>query len=208
MNIRLLKIIIWLFVFYILLMLPILSLSHSNIWYEYNIQTDNTSILVEESVIENATNNLISYFYYKENLDRTLWSKKEVTHYKDVRSLFLIGTILLILLLIIVIINSKILTHNIKTFFILNIITIIILSSFIGIFFDLFWNKIFHNILFSNDLWIMGIDDLSYYIFKEDFFKRTSLAIGILFIIENIILSGIIHLYNKKSLYKKQELNS
>lgn len=204
MNKKIKIFIVWAFLFYVLLITPILIFGHLKPWYEYNFEKDNIYEEVGYEIVQNATDNLVGFFYYREELNN-LWSQKEKAHFEDVREIFFKSFIILVAMLGFLYINKKIVSENKRGFVIINMITIVLLSSLVIVFFNFFWNNIFHKILFSNNLWIMDKGDLSYYLFKEGFFIKTSLWVFILFVIENIMLFGTIFLYNKKSLYKKEE---
>jgi hypothetical protein len=206
MNDRFRKIITWVCLFYVLLILPILFLSHFGLWYDYNFHEDNTDNLVGREILDNAKDNLIGFFYYQENLN-DLWTLKEKAHFKEVRFLFFESALILLFAIIILALNRKILVDNIKNFTIFNIVLVIFLASFLIFFFDFFWREVFHKILFDNNFWLMEINDMSYHIFKIDFFSRTFLAIVSLFIIENLLLVQLLYVFkkkNKKSLYKNK----
>jgi hypothetical protein len=113
---------------------------------------------------------LIGFFLYLSPLDSAVWSTKEVLHYIDVRNILNVFYNGFLFCLIFIFFNFKRLNFknlvNAKKY-----LKYIILFPLVVLpFFNYFWNKIFHSLLFSNDLWLMNPRDLSYHIFNEWFF--------------------------------------
>lgn len=122
-----------------------------------------------EELIKNTTN-LLDYLNHKAMLNLDWYTDKDILHMQDVRTLyslsyktmiffivvFTISTILLIILC-----KKKTIFYITNTFnkvLLAFIIVIGILSCIISYNFTSFWIK-FHQLLFSNDLWLLSPDE-------------------------------------------------
>ncbi len=136
--------------------------------------------------------NVINYHKNKEELN-TFFNEKEKLHLKDVKDLINKALLIFYLSLILTFILSIYLVYK-KEY--KNILDSFILSSFImiGVIlflllipFDLFFTK-FHELTFSNNLWLLGQEDNLIKLFPQEFFFNISFKIGINILITSIIL--------------------
>ena len=160
---------------FITLYIPVSFAMYSNSWYEFNYELYRTYELIGKENATNATENLISYFTHKNELNGDIWNAKEKAHMSEVRTIFDILFILFTLSLasLLFLINKN--KNTIKKFSKTNI-KIILSLLIIVLFFTTFW-LYFHEILFTNNLWIITPDDISYYLFPQEFFRNTLLLI-------------------------------
>lgn len=195
MKINIKKNILWISILYLSLYIPLTITIYSQSWYEFNYKIHDTYKNIEKDKALNATKNLISFFLHKEELNNH-WNEKERLHMKDVRNIYDILFILGILSFLgLGIENPK--TKDLKKISMKNI-TIITIFIIIIPFFSYFWNNIFHNILFSNNYWIINQNDISYYIFPIEFFIYSTIFLILTSIIINISL--IIIIKNQKKI--------
>ena len=122
-----------------------------------------------EELIKNTTN-LLDYLNHKAMLNFDWYTDKDILHMQDVRTLYSLSYKTMIFFIVIFIISTILLLILCKKktiFYITNtfnkvllafIIVIGILSGIISYNFTSFWIK-FHQLLFSNDLWLLSPDE-------------------------------------------------
>ena len=123
----------------------------------------------DDELIKN-TNNLLEYLTNKAELNTTWFSEKDILHMKDVKTLYNVSFNLMILFIIIFILSTILIAlvyKNYTIFYITKIfnktllafiLLIIVLAGIISYNFNSFWIK-FHQLLFSNDLWLLSPDE-------------------------------------------------
>ena len=122
-----------------------------------------------EELIKNTTN-LLDYLNHKAILNLDWYTDKDILHMQDVRTLYSLSYKTMIFFIVVFTISTillKILCKKRTIFYITNtfnkvllafIIVIGILSCIISYNFTSFWIK-FHQLLFSNDLWLLSPDE-------------------------------------------------
>jgi len=122
-----------------------------------------------EELIKNTTN-LLDYLNYKAMLNLDWYTDKDILHMQDVRTLYSLSYKTMIFFIVVFTISTILLIILCKkrtVFYITNtfnkvllafIIVIGILSCIISYNFTSFWIK-FHQLLFSNDLWLLSPDE-------------------------------------------------
>ena len=122
-----------------------------------------------EELIKNTTN-LLDYLNHKATLNLDWYTDKDILHMQDVRTLYSLSYKTMIFFIIVFTISTILLIILCKKrtiFYITNtfnkvllafIIVIGILSCIISYNFTSFWIK-FHQLLFSNDLWLLSPDE-------------------------------------------------
>lgn len=128
------------------------------------------SINTTDDELINNTTNLLEYLTNKAELNTTWFSEKDILHMKDVRTLYNVSFNLMIFFIIIFILSTILIAlvyKNYTMFYITKtfnktllafIILIIVLAGIISYNFNSFWIK-FHQLLFSNDLWLLSPDE-------------------------------------------------
>lgn len=128
------------------------------------------SINTTDDELINNTTNLLEYLTNKAELNTTWFSEKDILHMKDVRVLYNVSFNLMIFFIIIFILSTILIAlvyKNYAMFYITKtfnktllafIILIIVLAGIISYNFTSFWIK-FHQLLFSNDLWLLSPDE-------------------------------------------------
>ena len=196
--IKIKKILFFISFIYLTLLIPSLITIYSSTWYNFNYEKQQISKNLNLSIRENATNNLIGFFSYQNNLNE-LWNTKEKKHMIDVREIYskLIFFGLICILFFIILFDKKLLFEYSK-------INLVIISSlFILIpFFTIIFSGVFHLVLFDNNFWIINQNDISYYLFPIEFFKNSFSFILIFSMFENMIL----YLVSKLKITHKQSL--
>ena len=122
-----------------------------------------------DKLIDN-TSNLLDYLNYKAELNTSWYTPKDILHMVDVRTLYNISHKIMIIFLIIFIISTILLVVLCKRntiYYISQTFNKVLLSFFVVIGgltciisynFNSFWIK-FHQLLFSNDLWLLSPDE-------------------------------------------------
>lgn len=171
---------VFLFILFYLLILcsSILFVAYLPFSYQLNYALQDQ----EYSEFQPYTNELLLYFLYIESLDDK-WSKSEQLHYQDVRKLYSLA-LLLVIISLVVLIKCKIYI-NLKKY---SIFSLVLLYSHFLLFIDFqfFWDRLFHPFLFSNSYWTIRPGELSYELFSYQFFINS-----IIFI---ILLTTFIHI--------------
>ena len=118
----------------------------------------------------NNTSNLLDYLNSKAELNTSWFTEKDILHMKDVKTLYNVGFYTMIFFIAIFIISTILimfLYKNYTMFYITRtfnktllafIVLIIVLASIISYNFNSFWIR-FHQLLFSNDLWLLSPDE-------------------------------------------------
>lgn len=128
------------------------------------------SINTTDDELINNTTNLLEYITNKAELNTTWFSEKDILHMKDVRILynisfytmiFFIALFIITTILIIMLSKHKTMFYITRTFnktLLAFILLVIVLAGIISYNFNSFWIK-FHQLLFSNDLWLLSPDE-------------------------------------------------
>lgn len=176
--------------------IPLSIMIYSPVFYEHNYQNQNTYQILTKEFSQNQTNNLINYFLNKEELNQN-WSNNEKIHYKDVKQIYFILQYLFLFSLILYFLLFKIKYVKIATYsnLILNTALITILPIF-----SIFWDKYFHQALFSNNAWLISSNEISYYLFSLEtysFFINSFIFLISFNIISNILILVYLKLQEK-----------
>lgn len=149
-------------------------------WYDFNCQYHKRCERLGEERVTLSAERLTRYFRHQVEHLEGYWTEKERAHLAEVRTLYdILGLITLIALIFLILRFDK---DNIRFLSIINIMIIGWLIIVIP-FFGAFWDRIFHPLLFSNDLWKNTKADISYYLMPIVFFKHSVVI---------IIVSGLI----------------
>ena len=140
---------------------------YKNFYSKENL-TANIGITSDELI--NNTSNLLDYLNSKAKLNTSWFTEKDILHMKDVRTLYNVSFYTMIFFIAVFIISTILimfLYKNHTMFYITRtfnktllafIVSIIVLSGIISYNFNSFWIK-FHQLLFSNDLWLLSPDE-------------------------------------------------
>ena len=129
-----------------------------------------TNIGTTSDELINNTSNLLDYLNSKAELNTSWFTEKDILHMEDVRTLYNVSFYTMIFFIAIFIISTiliMVLYKNHTMFYITRtfnktllafIVLIIVLAGIISYNFNSFWIK-FHQLLFSNDLWLLSPDE-------------------------------------------------
>jgi integral membrane protein (TIGR01906 family) len=147
------------------------------------------------------------------NQMKFLFNQREIHHMKDVKGLInlidniglIIGCIFIIFSLILVFYDhhwKETLLKLILLSGLLSVFLVILISITFLVFFDYFF-VLFHEISFSNDLWILNPKtDYLIMLFPENFFRDATYAIGLLSMIEFLFIYFIVRYFFRFKLDK------
>jgi len=174
------------------------------------VNDDDLKIIVENisNYLKDDLDNLEFKITY-DNKERLTFNEREISHMVDVKNIFLFVNklkiyIITIILACIFLIRKKYLINSIHYSLIISILSATIFSIIIiNNNFNYVFIK-FHELIFSNRLWILYPEtDLLINLLPLNFFISIAIAIIILFFSLELFLSGIILLLKKYSILKK-----
>ena len=158
----------------------------------------------------NNTSNLLDYLNGKAELNTSWFSEKDILHMKDVKTLYSVSFYTMIFFIAIFIISTILiifLYKNCTMFYITRtfnktllafIVLIIVLASIISYNFNSFWIR-FHQLLFSNDLWLLSPDESNLIkMVPEEFFISLITTIILHILILFVSLFVLNNIFKKK----------
>lgn len=159
----------------------------------------------DPKIVDKMTNNLISYFQNHQKLDPTLFSNQALVHLSDVKSTVTFVNNLLFLTSVAFTVCSALLIFKRKkklifsAIFISSFITFIFfLMTAFGLFtsFDFLFTK-FHEILFTNQLWLFREDDTLIKLFPREFFVIFASTLSLYILITSLIAAIVSQILKK-----------
>ena len=158
----------------------------------------------------NNTSNLLDYLNGKAELNTSWFSEKDILHMKDVKILysvsfytmiFFIAIFIISTILIIFLYKNCTMSYITRTFnktLLAFIVLIIVLASIISYNFNSFWIR-FHQLLFSNDLWLLSPDESNLIkMVPEEFFISLITTIILHILILFVSLFVLNNIFKKK----------
>ena len=167
--------------------------------YEYNMESNDTPFQtgLSEETLRDTNDKIRDYFYGdQELLDVAIYSSKEILHMQDVKSLinfiFNFGRICSIIFCIFSFVLFYYFSVQLVSIFKYSLYLFSCLLIFLGLGFIFLFNQIFlifHQISFTNDLWILNPEtDFLLIMFPESFFRDVAIMIVVLAILINLLL--------------------
>ncbi len=167
--------------------------------YEYNMESNDTPLQtgLSEETLRDTNDKIRDYFYGdQELLDVAIYSSKEILHMQDVKSLinfiFNFGRICSIIFCIFSFVLFYYFSVQLVSIFKYSLYLFSCLLIFLGLGFIFLFNQIFlifHQISFTNDLWILNPEtDFLLMMFPESFFRDVAIMIVVLAILINLLL--------------------
>jgi len=160
--------------------------------YEYNLSTNEsiqniTSLSIAE--LTDINNNIRDYFFNDDELlNVDIYSDKEIAHMKDVKNLISlvlsVGKYSAVSFLIFLFFLNNYFSVSIASLLKKSLLIFISFSIILALAFGLFFNQVFllfHELSFSNDLWILNPNtDYLLMMFPEVFFRDVAVMIILL----------------------------
>jgi len=143
--------------------------------------------------------------------NKNLFNPKELSHMEDVKSLFRAGYIirslsfisLILLIILMLVINKGQKKYAGKAIFYSSIISLLLTIFFIALINTDFYNyfTVFHEILFTNDLWLLNPKtDLLINMFPLDFFNAMAVRIFLYFTVQLLVVGALgYYVYRKNN---------
>jgi len=177
--------------------------------YEYNLSTNEsiqniTSLSIAE--LTDINNNIRDYFFNDDELlNVDIYSDKEIAHMKDVKNLISlvlsVGKYSAVSFLIFFFFLNNYFSVSIASLLKKSLLIFISFSIILALAFGLFFNQVFllfHELSFSNDLWILNPNtDYLLMMFPEVFFRDVAVMIILLSFVLHYSLYALISFLNK-----------
>ena len=177
--------------------------------YEYNLSSNNsiqsiTSLSISE--LTDINNNIRDYFFNEDELlNVDIYSDKEIAHMKDVKNLIrlvlTLGKYSAVIFLIFSFLLNNYFAVSITSLLKNSLFIFISFSVILALAFGLFFNQVFllfHELSFSNDLWILNPNsDYLLMMFPEVFFRDVAIMIILLSFIIHSFFYVLVRLLNK-----------
>jgi|TARA_B100001094_G_scaffold269022_1_gene273015 integral membrane protein (TIGR01906 family) len=177
--------------------------------YEYNLSTNEsiqniTSLSIAE--LTDINNNIRDYFFNDDELlNVDIYSDKEIAHMKDVKNLISlvlsVGKYSAVSFLIFFFFLNNYFSVSIASLLKKSLLIFISFSIILALAFGLFFNQVFllfHELSFSNDLWILNPNtDYLLMMFPEVFFRDVAVMIILLSFVLHSSLYALISFLNK-----------
>jgi hypothetical protein len=176
--------------FYLGLYLPITLMTYFPQWYIFNCNMHRRCDYIGYSRALKYIHELTGFLIHKNPLSND-WSVKERMHLAEVRDILDILAVTAIIGIVLFILFFK--RAKISKYALVNLVIIGFLLLMVP-FFKVFWQKVFHPLLFDNNLWKNTYADISYFIMPRVFFKH-SMIFMILF---SSLLNGFLWIFFKK----------
>ena len=158
-----------------------------------------------QKIVDDATNNLFGFFKNKNKLDSTFFSSQAILHLTDVKNLtaqsvtlFYLSAVLVIIISVFLFVKkqTKILSESFFIGSITTIIFIVLLGAGTLTMFDQFFVK-FHQLLFTNNLWLFTADDNLIKLFPQKFFVEFANRLALNIFISSTIIVGLSLIFKK-----------
>jgi len=166
-------------------------------WYILNCKIHKRCNYIGYSNAIKYIDELTGFFLHKNSLQKG-WTEKEKLHLEEVRAILDVLAIVAGLCTALFIFTFN--RSKMATFSIINLLIVLCLLLLIP-FFKTFWIKIFHPLLFDNNLWRNNYLDRSFYIMPRIFFKHSMIFL----IFGSSLINGSIWFAFKKN--KAREKN-
>nr|CAA6824892.1 MAG: Unknown protein [uncultured Thiotrichaceae bacterium] len=183
----------WLLLFW-LFCLPLAFAIYSPVLYQVNCHwNDRCERLGEETIPQRATEITQLFLHQSEALPKP-WTEKETTHLLEVRSMY-DGAFLIFSVVTFVFLLDYFLVKGGRHAYVRYArnalfisLGLLIAALLIIPFFNSFWIKIFHPLLFDNELWRTTSKDVSWYLMPKAFFLRVIVFICVSTVVLNLLV--------------------
>lgn len=186
--------------FFLTAYIPVLIMVYCPCWYKFICLFHIRCGKMSKHLVSKFISELTGFFLHRGELT-TYWSIKEKIHLLEVRTILDSLAVLAVVFIVLFLLTLK--KKNLLAQARLNVFitgSLIILIPF----FQIFWESIFHPLLFDNNMWLNTPKDVSFYIMPGVFFKYSM----VFFIITTIAINVIIWLFLRKKIYSGAGNNS
>lgn len=159
--------------FYLTLYLPVALMTYFPLWYSINCKLHSRCNAIGTSNARAYIDQLTDFFLHLNPLSAG-WTIKERLHLAEVRDMLDVLALFAVICIALLIVTFN--RTKISTYALVNLAVILSLLLVLP-FFKTFWTKVFHPLLFSNDLWKNNFMDRSFYIMPRVFFKYSIICL-------------------------------
>ena len=166
--------------------LPLTGMVYSESWYRLHCGWYERCLILGE-LAERSIVNLTSFFLHREPLHGR-WSPKEAQHLTEVRGMYdvLAGVAVLALLVLAVSFRGV----RLRRAALINIAIILSLLLVLPVF-GYFWKHVFHELVFSNELWRTDRNDITWYITPRVMFRNAVVMLVIGGVAINLVVLAV-----------------
>lgn len=192
-------------IFLSLVIYPIIFTSQNSSFYQYHFQNLSSDTGFDYRTNIQLSNQITKYLITGQGMPVELMSQRAVVHMLDVRGIFYRAIFLPILIiisasLVLIISGKQIKYHHILP---APLLVLIFLGSLLlgnQKVFDFIFLK-FHQLFYTNDLWMLEEGDLLLKLYPEEFFLRLAYFSGAITLIASVIITLLI-------IYRQHQRNS
>lgn len=178
--------------------LPLAFAIYSPVLYQSNCHWNERCVQLGEQGVEQRTGELNRFFLHRLDVLPSPWTNKENRHLQEVRTIY-DGVFLLFALISVVFVLDWLISKDPRRnytnysrnalFISVGLLLAVVL---IAPFFNSFWIKVFHPLLFDNELWRTDPRDISWYLMPKAFFLRVIVFICGVTLLLNAVLWGVL----------------
>lgn len=190
---RIKKLLFPLLLLFWLFCLPLAFAIYSPVLYQANCHWNERCERLGEQGVPQRISELNQFFMHQSESLPDVWTSKETRHLREVRAIY-DGVFLVFVLISFVFLLDYLLAKNgcknydnyarHALFISLGLLLAALLMS---PFFNSFWLKVFHPLLFDNDLWRTNSRDVSWYLMPKAFFLRVIVFICLSTVLLNLL---------------------
>ena len=182
--------------------LPLAFAIYTPVLYQANCQWNVRCEQLGEVAVQQRIEELNRFFVHQHTSLPGPWTDKENRHLQEVRAIY-DGVFVLFALLSVLFIADYFLNCDGRRAYagyarnaLFISLGLLAAALLIAPFFNSFWIKIFHPLVFDNDLWRTNSADISWYLMPKAFFLRVMVFICVLTVLLNVLVWG---LFNRKT---------
>jgi uncharacterized membrane protein len=154
--------------------LPLTGMIYTQSWYRLHCDWYDRCLVLGE-LAERSIANLTDFFLHREAL-RGRWSHKESLHLAEVRGIYDVLAGIAVLALLGLFYGYR--GVRLRRAALINIAVILSLLLLLPVF-GYFWRHVFHEVMFSNELWRTDRNDVTWYITPRVMFRNAIVALVI-----------------------------
>lgn len=134
------------------------------------------------------------FFLHQQEVLPVPWTAKENAHLTEVRTIYDGVFLVFLLVSLLFIVDYSLAGDGRKTYLryvrhtLLISLGLLLAALLIAPFFNAFWIKVFHPLLFDNDLWRTTSEDVSWYLMPKAFFLRVIVFICVSTVVLNVLV--------------------
>lgn len=174
--------------------LPLAFAVYSPALYQANCHWNDRCERLGEQGLPQRIAELNRFFLHQQETLPKPWTEKENLHLAEVRVMYDV-VFLLFVLLTVVFMADYFLQRGARRYYagyarnaLFISLSLLLLTLLIAPFFNSFWIKVFHPLLFDNELWRTNSRDVSWYLMPKAFFLRVMVFIGVCTVALNLLL--------------------